>query len=277
MIYFLIQKPQLKFITGETINHFKKFISKLYKKEEEALLNKKKKREEIKQKNKFEKTRINRNGSNQYNFYQGVYIPPIQPMNNQNPAYYNDIQNYYYYNTSYQFPPPHMIGIPPYFPQYMIEPPKNLQENLNNIYNRGIVNNIIGAFFIKECQEKMKNNEKRRVPVSRVDLGDEQGNSTSPNKINTNGTNNNENNTNNESGQIKLPHLVDEQANNPNVDENNNGENNGDNMNSSEKKEVNPNGVTVKKSEDDKNEKEGNNQPNDTHHENELKKPDILF
>jgi hypothetical protein len=267
----------LKFITGETINHFKKFISKLYKKEEEALLNKKKKREEIKQKNKFEKTRINRNGSNQYNFYQGVYIPPIQPMNNQNPAYYNDIQNYYYYNTSYQFPPPHMIGIPPYFPQYMIEPPKNLQENLNNIYNRGIVNNIIGAFFIKECQEKMKNNEKRRVPVSRVDLGDEQGNNTSPNKINTNGTNNNENNTNNESGQIKLPHLVDEQANNPNVDENNNGENNGENMNSSEKKEFNQNGVTVKKSEDDKNEKEGNNQPNDTHHENELKKPDILF
>ena len=61
------------------------------------------------------------------------------------------------------------------------------------------------------------------------------------------------------------------------MDENNNVDNNGDNMNSSEKKEVNPNGVTVKKSEDDKNEKEGNNQPNDTHHENELKKPDILF
>jgi hypothetical protein len=267
----------LKFITGETINHFKKFISKLYKKEEEALLNKKKKREEIKQKNKFEKTRINRNGANQYNFYQGVYIPPIQPMNSQNPAYYNDIQNYYYYNTSYQFPP-HMIGMPPYFPQYMIEPPKNLQENLNNIYNRGIVNNIIGAFYIKECQEKMKNNEKRRVPVSRVDLGDEQGNNTSPNKNNTNGNNNNENNINNEFGQIKLPHLVDEKAINPNGDENNNGENNDDNMNKSDKKEVNPNGVTMKKSEDSNNQKGGNNQPNnDSHHENELKKPDILF
>jgi hypothetical protein len=35
--------------------------------------------------------------------------------------------------------------------------------------------------------------------------------------------------------------------------------------------------VTVKKSEDEKNEKEGNNQPNDTHHENELKKKNILL
>ncbi len=267
----------MKFITGETINHFKKFISKLYKKEEEALLNKKKKREEIKQKNKFEKTRINRNGANQYNYYQGVYIPPIQPMNNQNLAYYNDISNYYYYNTSYQFPPPHMLGIPPYFPQYMIEPPKNLQENLNNIYNRGIVNNIIGAFYIKECQEKMKNNEKRRVPVSRVDLGDEQGNNVSPKNSNINGNNNNDNNINNESGKIKFPHLVDEQANNQNEEESNNVENNDDNINNCEKKEVNPKVITQKKSDDDKNEKRGNSQPNNDNHENELKKPDIVF
>ncbi len=265
----------MKFITGETIDHCKKFISKLDKKEEEALLNKKKKREEIKQKNKFEKNRINRNGVNQYNYYQGVYMPPIQPMNNQNPAYYNDISNYYYYNTSYQLPPPHMLGMPTCFPQYMIEPPKNLQESLNNIYNRGIVNNIIGAFYIKEYQDKMKNNEKRRVPVSRVDLGDEQGNNNSPKKNNTNENNNNENN--NEPGQIKLPHLVDEQANNQNVEENNNIENNDDNMKSSEKKEVNQNVITQKKSEDDKIEKRDNAQPSNDHHENELKKPDIVF
>ena len=51
-----------------------------------------------------------------------------------------------------------------------------------------------------------------------------------------------------------------------------------DNMNKSDKKEVNPNGVTMKKSEDGNNQKGGNNQPNnDAHHENELKKPDILF
>ena len=36
-IKLLIQKPQLKYITNETINHFKKFISRLHKKEEEAL------------------------------------------------------------------------------------------------------------------------------------------------------------------------------------------------------------------------------------------------
>ena len=44
-------------------------MSKLYKKEEESLLNKKKKREEIKQKNKLEKSKVNKNynGINQYN------------------------------------------------------------------------------------------------------------------------------------------------------------------------------------------------------------------
>ena len=49
----------MKYITAETINHFKKFISRLHKKEEEALLNKKKKREEVKQKNKYEKNKLN--------------------------------------------------------------------------------------------------------------------------------------------------------------------------------------------------------------------------
>ena len=95
----------MKIINNETITHFKKFISKLYKKEEDTILNKKKKREEIKQKNKFEKTRINRNGVNQYNYYQGLYMPPMstmQPINNQNPAFFNEYQNLYYYNPSYQ-------------------------------------------------------------------------------------------------------------------------------------------------------------------------------
>ena len=72
----------------------------------------------------------------------------MAPMNNQNPTIMNDYQ-YYYYNTTMQFPP-HMFGFPPYFQQYFIEPPKTLKENLDNIYNRGIISNIIGAFFIKE-------------------------------------------------------------------------------------------------------------------------------
>ena len=181
---FSLQKPQLKYITNETINHFKKFINKLYRKEEETLLNKKKKRDEGKQKNKPEKTRVNnRNGFNQYNnYYQSLYIPQIPPMNNQNPTIMNDYQ-YYYYNTAMQFPP-HMYGFPPYFQQYLIEPPKSLKENLDNIYQRGIVSNIIGAFYIKEHQEKMKNNEKRKVPISTVELIDDQGNNPTVNNMN---------------------------------------------------------------------------------------------
>ena len=54
-----MQKPSLKYIKNETISHFKKFMSKIYKKDEESVLNKKKKREEVKQKNKLEKTKIN--------------------------------------------------------------------------------------------------------------------------------------------------------------------------------------------------------------------------
>ena len=97
-------------------------------------------------------------------------------INNQNPAILNDYGYYYY--------PPNMYGFPPpYFPQY-IEPQKNLQENLNQIYQRGIVNNIIGAFFIKEYKEKILNNEKKIVPISKVEFGDEQDNSNMNNKDN---------------------------------------------------------------------------------------------
>ena len=282
----------MKIINNETITHFKKFISKLYKKEEDTILNKKKKREEIKQKNKFEKTRINRNGVNQYNYYQSLYMPPMstmQPINNQNPAFFNDYQNLYYYNPSYQLSP-HMIGIPPYFQQYMVEPPKNLQESLHNIYSKGMVNNIIGAFYIKECQEKLKNNEKRKVPVSMVELGDEQGNNntTSNNNItsNINGNlnyNNGENSNNsinnrNDSGQIKLPYLINEQMTKPIMAENNieNNENKGDNM-SSEKKEIKSNEKEEKGHDSEKKEKESNSKSNNTHKENGLKKPDVIF
>ena len=49
----------MKYITNETISRFKKFIHRLHKKEEESLLNKNKKREEIKQRNKTDKNKIN--------------------------------------------------------------------------------------------------------------------------------------------------------------------------------------------------------------------------
>ena len=47
-----------------------------------------------------------------------------------------------------------------------------LHGSLSNIYQRGIVNNIIGAFFIKELQDKIKNNEKKKVPISTFELGE---------------------------------------------------------------------------------------------------------
>ena len=244
-IYIIFQKPQFKYITNETISHFKKFISKLYMKEEEALLNKKKKREENKQKNKFEKNKINKNnGMNQYNYYSGLYMTQMQQINNQNPPpYYGDYQNnLYYFNSPYQIHP-QVLGMPPFFQQLVMEPPKNLQENLINIYNRGIVNNIIGAFFIKECQEKKKNIEKRRIPVSTVNLGDDQSNNNitvnSNNSTVNNNIENSPNNERNESSQNQLTFAVNEQNNKSNISNNNNGENKGDNSNNYEKNESN--------------------------------------
>ena len=172
-------------------------MAKLYKKEEESLLNKKKKREEIKQKSKSEKTKTNKNinGIKQYNNnYMGIYMNQIQPVNNQPQGYIDGYPNLYYYNninSSYPFPT-QMFGYNTYFQSYM-EQPKNLEEHINLIYQRGIVNNIIGAFFIKEYQEKLKNNEKRTVPVAMVELEDDQGNN---NKMDNNDENINRNDKN---------------------------------------------------------------------------------
>jgi hypothetical protein len=179
----------------------------------------------------------------------------MQQINNQNPAIINEYPYYYY-----QFPP-NMYGFPPpYFPQY-IEPPKNLQENLNNIYQRGIVNNIIGAFYIKEYKEKIKNNEKRKVPISMVELGDEPEN-------NNNVNNNKDNEDIDKKNDDKQSKLGNDGNNMPSGIENNDNEvNNLDN----EKKDDN---------EEDDNNSEDNKEKeieNNNNHENELKKPDIIF
>ena len=125
---------------------------------------------------------------NQYNFYPGMYMPQIPQMqiNNQNPAYFNEYQNFYYLNPSqaYQINPQ---MFPPFMQQTLMIQPKNLEESLNMIYSRGIVNHLIGAFFIKECQER----QKRKVPISTVDLNDEQG---EKNLNNNNEENNNADN-----------------------------------------------------------------------------------
>ena len=191
----------MKYITVETINHFKKFISRLHKKEEEALLNKKKKREEVKQKNKYEKNKLNNlNNPNHFPYYPGMYMPPMQ-INNQNPAYFNEYQNFYYLN-----PPPYplnqqMMGNP-YYPPFMMQQ-NSLEDSLNIMYNRGIVNNIIGAFFIKDCQDRKRKSEKRKVPISTVELNDEQGDDNNADNNNTHGEKDENNLKNDEQGELK--------------------------------------------------------------------------
>ena len=174
----------------------------------------------------------------------------MPPINSQSPVpklYYNQIYT-------------QMCGFPPFFQQYMIEPPKTLEESLNCICQRGIVNNIIGAFFIKEIQEKMKNNEKRKVPISMVEFSDDQGN----NNIHTNNnmyTDTNMNNgLNGNGGGNDVYYSPGDKINN--------------NINNKQKKDnVNENG---KNNIEDKTEKEKESNT-ENYHENQLKKPDLVF
>lgn len=230
----------MKYISNETINHFRKFLSRLYKKGDESLLSRKKKREETKQKSKLEKVKINNmNNMNPYNnYYQGMYLPPPPlQINNQNPAYFNEYQNIYYLNPQAYPIPPGMV--PQYLPPQYMYPPKNLEESINAVYERGIVNNIIAAFFIKECQDKMKNNGKRKVPVSTVDLN-----------------NNETDNNNNEENQDKL----------------NNKDNNNENNNEVENKDDKNDENEEKKEEI----KEEENEKNEHSNDNELTRPNVV-
>ena len=249
----------MKYITAETINHFKKFISRLHKKEEEALLNKKKKREEVKQKNKYEKNKLNNlNNPNHFPYYPGMYMPPMQ-INNQNPAYFNEYQNFYYLN-----PPPYplnqqMMGNP-YYPPFMMQQ-NSLEDSLNIMYNRGIVNNIIGAFFIKDCQDRQRKSEKRKVPISTVELNDEQGDDN-------NADNNNENNNDiNDESNNKLSYMVNDFKLKTENTENNNTheEKDENNLKNDEQGELK-----------EKKDEEENKEENSEHDENELKKPSMI-
>ena len=108
--------------------------------------------------NQNEKYEINQNMFNQYNFYQG--FPPIelqlQQLNNQNinnPEYYQNV--YYIANPYTYFPNGQELGY--YTPEVEEEGPfTDLKGHINNLYKRGIVNNIIGAFYIEEI---MKNRD----------------------------------------------------------------------------------------------------------------------
>ena len=137
---------------------------KIVNKEEKYFLNKKKNRDkkeinEEKDISQNDKLEINQNMYNQYNFYPG-FVPPfewqLEQLRNQNINYQEYIQNIYYIQNQYTVFPPNDNEI--------LEEKTftNLQEHINNIYKRGIANNIIGAFFIEECKE-MKNVDEKSI------------------------------------------------------------------------------------------------------------------
>ena len=201
----------------------------------------------------------NLNNQNHFPFYPGMYMPPMQ-INNQNPAYYNEYQNFYYLNPP-TYPLNQQMMANPYYPQFLMQQ-NTLEDSLNIMYNRGIVNNIIGAFFIKDCQDRQRQrkSEKRKVPISTVDLNDEQGDE---NMENNNGNNNEIGDESNN----KLSYMVNDFKLKTEKEENeeNNKNENGDENNSKEKEEE----TNEKKEEENKEE-------NSEHNENELKKPNMM-
>ena len=201
----------------------------------------------------------NINNPNHFPYYPGMYMPPMQ-INNQNPAYYNEYQNFYYLNPP-TYPLNQQMMANPYYPQFLMQQ-NTLEDSLTIMYNRGIVNNIIGAFFIKDCQDRQRQrkSEKRKVPISTVDLNDEQGDE---NMENNNGNNNEIGDESNN----KLSYMVNDFKLKTEKEENeeNNKNENGDENNSKEKEEE----TNEKKEEENKEE-------NSEHNENELKKPNMM-
>lgn len=130
------------------------------------LLKKKKKREE-KEENEQEKIEINQNMYNQYNFYPGLYVSPmqmqIQQINNQNTNYPELYQNIYYINNPYEFFANQ--GEIETYPNEQ-EKIKDIKESINNMFKRGIVNNIIGAFFIEESKNCVNSVDKKENLVN---------------------------------------------------------------------------------------------------------------
>ena len=217
---------------------------KIDKNEEEInLLNKKKKREEN-ELNNNDKIEINQNMFNQYNFYQGLFISPnvmqMQPINNKDSNYQEIYQNIYYINNPYEFFPNEELQ------NYCPEPKTennggggiNLKDINNNIYKRGIVNNIIGAFFIEEYNEKKNNlNEEEKI-------------------INNN---NNNNKTNNE-----IKKEITFNLNNENLNNNDNNKEN-ENENINDNKNIKNNNLN-----------EPNDESN-SHNDNKLRKPILIW
>lgn len=146
---------------------------------ENNILNKKKKREE----NEQDKIEINQNMYNQYNIYQRLYVSPIemqiQQINNQNTNYPELYQNIYYINNPYEF-----FNNQREMETYPNEEEKikDIKEIINNMFKRGITNNIIGAFFIEECKNYAKSIEQNEKSVNNIDNNSEENELSNGNK-----------------------------------------------------------------------------------------------
>ena len=156
--------------------------TKKIRKEENNLINKKKKREEEKMINNQNKNEI------QQNKYKGGF--PFEKQFNQ-----ISIPNMYY----------------PYYPneigcQYLPEKEYycDIKEIADKIFSRGIVNNIIGAFFIGKCieEEKLKKNEDNKCEEVTIPKSEEKELSSEKE------SNNNENNEQN-LNEIKNDEIID--------------------------------------------------------------------
>lgn len=172
------------------------------KKEELNLLNKKKKREEKELNKKNDKIEINQNMFNQYNIYQGLFIPPIgmpvQQINNEDKNYPEIYQNIYYINNSYEYFHnfPNGLEIKPCFQESKIENNNNVQDTINNIFKRGIANHIIGAFFIEEINGQKKDDEENNNNNNKINKNDKKV-EVNPSKLNKDNINeNNKENSN---------------------------------------------------------------------------------
>ena len=150
--------------------------SKKVKKEEISLINKKKKREEEKINNK------NKNEINQNIYNQGIPIENQMSQINFQNMYYQYYQNQMLFNQ--------------YMPQE--EHNYNLKEIADKIYSRGIVNNIIAAFFIDKCieDEKRKNKEEDKLEEKKIISKSEEKELSSENENKNNNIENNEQNSN---------------------------------------------------------------------------------
>ena len=169
------KNSKMKKQISKQMNNGSKFPKKV-KKEENNLINKKKKREEEKNINNNNKKEINQNI-----YKQG--IPIENPMNQMR------IQNIYYQYYQNQME----------FNQILSQKEYNydLKEITDKIYSRGIVNNIIGAFFIDKCiqDEKQKNKEENKLE-EKINSKSEEKELSSENEENNNNNENNEQNLN---------------------------------------------------------------------------------